>query len=100
MVLVLIFMVVTPLLQVGYRVEVPPVVDTAAPPPGTAIGRGLAANGGNPLFVTADGEVPYGDALVFFDLCRSAGSGRLAVVLRDLGGDPAAAASSSGGSAR
>ena len=33
LVLLIIFMVVTPLLQMGYEVQVPPKVESAAPPP-------------------------------------------------------------------
>ena len=118
LVLLIIFMVVTPLLQVGYRVEVPPVVDAVAPPPPgeqlvarldregrtwlngrelapdelrQAIARSLVGRAERPLFVAVDDDVRYGAAVDFLDLCRSAGSGRLAVVLSELGAAPAEA---------
>ena len=102
LVLLIIFMVVTPLMQMGYEAQVPPKVTTAAPPPMTddqvivrldAEGRPwinkqmvpmaqfptrlrdvLTGRSSKVVFFAADGELEYDKVANFMDLCRNNGA--------------------------
>ena len=111
LVLLIIFMVVTPLLQVGYRVEVPPAVESAAPPPedqivvrlaadgtrflnataypsqasfGRALERAMKGRSDRIVFFAAEGAVPYGEVADFLDACRDHGAVRIGMVVDEL----------------
>ncbi len=111
LVLLIIFMVVTPVLRVGYEASVPPKAREGGviPPVGQLVLR-LAADGElyinteriangtfvarlrevlkgrehEPAFVAASGRVPYQKVMAFVDLCRDAGAENLAIVLDEL----------------
>jgi len=111
LVLLIIFMVITPLLQMGYTVQVPPKVTTVQPNPlddqvivrmdaqgqtfinKTAIsmndfpGRlkeALKGRSSKVVFFAADGELPYDKVASFMDLCRNNGADNLGIVFDDL----------------
>ena len=121
LVLLIIFMVAVPLLQMGYPVQVPPKVETAAPPPsedqiivrmdpqgqtyinkqlvpyaefGGALRQALTGRASKVVFFAADGELPYDKVAAFMDLCRDNGAENLGIVFDDLkaGGGAAAPA--------
>jgi len=112
LVLLIIFMVIQPMLQVGYDVETPPEVKSATPPPQTSDqviirmdenGRTFinkveipraqfaerlrsAMNGREKklAFFAADGELSFEKVVNFMDLCRNNGAQKLGIVFEDL----------------
>jgi len=111
LVLLIIFMVVTPLLQMGYNVQVPPKVETAAPPPsddqiivrmdaagqtflnkqmipisefGSQLAQALQGRQSKVIFFAADGDLEYGKVTNFMDICRNNGAENLGIVFDDL----------------
>ena len=116
LVLLIIFMVVTPILQMGYEVQVPPKVESAVPPPtsdqvivrmdldGTtwinkmAIPKNefparlqeiLKGRQTRVIFFAADGELPYDQVADFMDVCRHNGADNLGIVFEDMRANPA-----------
>jgi biopolymer transport protein TolR len=113
LVLLIIFMVITPILQVGYDTKVPPKVDTPtnAPPPVDQVIVRIDADGrmyinkeevtqANVLqrlrdvlkgreskvtFFAAAGDLPYDRVINFMDVVKEAGAQNLGIVLEDLG---------------
>jgi biopolymer transport protein TolR len=120
LVLLIIFMVVTPLLQMGYEVQVPPKVESAAPPPDmsdqivvrmdasgnkyinkqmipdaqfpTRLGEVLKGRQSKVVFFAADGELDYGKVTTFMDEVRDNGVQNLGIVFEDIRPAGAAAA--------
>jgi biopolymer transport protein ExbD len=120
LVLLIIFMVVTPLLQMGYEVQVPPKVESAAPPPqvndqiivrmdaegrkfinkqvvsdAEFTGRLTTAMQGRQskvVFFAADGELDYDRVANFMDQVRDAGVQNLGIVFEDIKATPGAPA--------
>ena len=111
LVLLIIFMVVTPLLQMGYEVQVPPKVESVAPPPmddqiivrmdaegrryinktvvpeadfGARLREAMTNRASKVVFFAADGELPYDQVATFMDLCRDNGAQNLGIVFEDL----------------
>jgi len=112
LVLLIIFMVITPLVQVGYDTKVPPKTEsTAAPPPSTDqiiirletdgrifINKEEVAERDFPnrlrdvlknreskvTFFAAAGELPYDRVMAFMDVCRNAGAQNIGIVLEEL----------------
>ena len=111
LVLLIIFMVAVPLLQMGYAVQVPPKVTTAIPTPdadqiivrldeqGHAFinktqveqadfeGRlrsALTGRQSKVVFFAADGELSYDKVATFMDLVRDAGAQNLGIVFDDM----------------
>jgi biopolymer transport protein TolR len=111
LVLLIIFMVVTPLLQMGYQVQVPPKVEAAAPPPSgdqlivrmdaegktyinklqispqefpTRLQEALRGRTSKVIFFAADGELSYDKVADFMDLCRDNGAENLGIVFEDM----------------
>ena len=112
LVLLIIFMVIQPMLQMGYEVETPPEVKSATPPPQNSeqVIIRMAADGKtfiNKLeiprtqfaerlrtamtgrekklaFFAADGELTYEKVVEFMDLCRNNGAQNLGIVFDDL----------------
>ena len=112
LVLLIIFMVVTPLLQRGYETKVPPKQVTNTPPPTNLdqIVVRLDANGGmyinkeqyperdflnkleeitkgrenKVVFFAADGNLTYDKVARFMDMCNEAGAKNLGIVLDDI----------------
>ncbi|HEV7668209.1 MAG TPA: biopolymer transporter ExbD [Thermoanaerobaculia bacterium] len=118
LVLLIIFMVITPLIQMGYPVQVPPKVESAQPPPssdqlivrmddkGTTfinkvsvplpefpgkLKEALTGRSSKVIFFAADGDLEYGRVADFMDMCRDAGAENLGIVFDDLDGPGAAA---------
>jgi len=126
LVLLIIFMVVTPLLQMGYEVQVPPKVESAAPPPDMSdqivvrmdasgnkyinkqmipsaefpakLGEVLRGRQSKVVFFAADGELDYGKVSGFMDEVRNNGVENLGIVFDDIrpAGAGAAAAAPAG----
>jgi biopolymer transport protein ExbD len=124
LVLLIIFMVVTPLLQMGYEVQVPPKVESAAPPPdmsdqiivrmdlngakyinkqrlsdaefGAKLGEVLKGRQSKVVFFAADGELDYGKVAAFMDEVRDNGVQNLGIVFDDIRPGAAAAAATGG----
>lgn len=124
LVLLIIFMIITPIVQVGYAVQVPPKVETSAPVPQDsnqvivrldAEGRPwinktmlsmndfpaklrevLTGRSSKVIFFAADGELEYDRVAQFMDLCRDNGAQNLGIVFEDMRG-PGAAAGLGGG---
>jgi len=119
LVLLIIFMVITPMLQMGYEVNTPPEVESAVPPPSTdqiilrmddqkriyinkevilpsEFAQRLEATMKNReskmVFFAASGELPFGDVAEFLDLCRNSGAQNLGIVFDELSATAAAAA--------
>jgi len=111
LVLLIIFMVVTPILQMGYEAQVPPKVESAVPPPssdqvivrldlnggtwinkqaiprnefGTRLHEVLSGRQTKMVFFAADGELPYDQVADFMDLCRHNGADNLGIVFEDM----------------
>src|SRR5262245_60499218 len=111
LVLLIIFMVVTPLTQMGYGVQVPPKVETAVPTPpsdqlivrmdaegrtfinkeqipysefGRRLQQALTNRGSKVIFFAADGSQTYGKVADFMDLCRDSGAQNLGIVFDDM----------------
>jgi biopolymer transport protein ExbD len=119
LVLLIIFMISVPLLQMGYPVQVPPKIQTAAPPPvqedqiivrmdaqgqtfinntqfpyrdfGGKLQQALTGRQSKVVFFAADGELAYDKVADFMDLCRDSGAENLGIVFDDLRGGPQAA---------
>jgi biopolymer transport protein ExbD len=120
LVLLIIFMVITPLLQMGYEVQVPPKVEGRIAPTATEnqvivrldhegnsfinkaripknefpgkLREILAGRSQKVVFFAADGELPYDQVADFMDLCRDNGAENLGIVFEDLRGGGAAPA--------
>jgi biopolymer transport protein TolR len=114
LVLLIIFMISVPLLQMGYPVQVPPKIQTAAPPPmqedqiivrmdaqgqtfinkaqipyrdfGGKLQQALTGRQSKVVFFAADGELTYDKVADFMDLCRDSGAENLGIVFDDLRG--------------
>jgi biopolymer transport protein ExbD len=111
LVLLIIFMVATPITQMGYGVQVPPAVHGPTPPPAGQLvvrldGQGriflnreeiaapafpgrlrqALANRAGVIFFAANGDLPYGQVADFMDLCRDNGARSLGIVFEELGG--------------
>ena len=120
LVLLIIFIVVTPMTQVGYDVQVspekegPPVPvppldqlvvrldaeeriflnqeQIAYPELGTRLRQAMTNRGSKLVFFAADGKLTYGKVAAFMDLCRDSGAENLGIVFEDL--EPGAGAGS------
>ena len=127
LVLLIIFMVITPIVQMGYGVQVPPKVETSAPVPQDsnqvivrldADGRPwinkqqlsmadfpaklrevLTGRSSKVVFFAADGELTYDRVADFMDICRDNGAQNLGIVFEDMRSGPAAASAIGGGAA-
>lgn len=127
LVLLIIFMVITPIVQMGYAVQVPPKVETAAPVPQDSnqiivrldaeerpwinkqmlsmsefpakLHEALTGRSSKVIFFAADGELDYEKVARFMDVCRDSGAQNLGIVFEDMRGPGAAAAGLGGGSA-
>ncbi len=114
LVLLIIFMVITPILQMGYDTKVPPKSESTAPPPSMTdqIILRLEADGrifinkeevsesyfparlrdiikgreSRVVFFAASGDAVYDRVLSFMDLCKNNGAANLGIVLEELGG--------------
>ena len=114
LVLLIIFMVITPIVQVGYAVQVPPKVETSVPVPQDsnqvivrldAEGRPwinkqmlsmsdfpaklrevLTGRSSKVIFFAADGELEYDRVAQFMDICRDNGAQNLGIVFEDMRG--------------
>jgi len=123
LVLLIIFMVAVPLLQMGYPVQVPPKVETAAPPPqsddqvivrmdaqgsmfinktmypenefGPKLREAMTGRASKVVFFAADGDLLFDKVAHFMDLCRNNGADNLGIVFDDL--RPGAASSAPAG---
>ena len=110
LVLLIIFMVVTPVVRSGYETSVPPVSKTTSNEPtgdlvvrleadgglfinrepvtpgtfATRLQQILQGRGSRPTFVAAAGMVPYQKVVSLMALCREAGAANLAVVVDEL----------------
>jgi biopolymer transport protein TolR len=111
LVLLIIFMVAVPLLQMGYAVQVPPKVTTAIPQPDAdqiivrlddqghsfinkfqveqadfpgRLRQLLTNRQSKVVFFAADGELPYDKVATFMDIVRDAGAQNLGIVFDDL----------------
>jgi biopolymer transport protein ExbD len=118
LVLLIIFMVITPLIQMGYPVQVPPKVESAQPPPSSdqlivrmddqgvtyinkvrvplaefpaKLSEALTGRSSKVIFFAADGDLEYGKVADFMDICRDSGAENLGIVFDDLDGPGAAA---------
>ena len=119
LVLLIIFMVITPIVQLGYDVQVPPKLESAAAPvldenqvivrmdreglmyinklqvpagdfPGR-LQQALTGRSKKVVFFAADGELQYDRVADFMDLVRDNGAENLGIVFEDIGRTPAAA---------
>lgn len=125
LVLLIIFMVITPIVQMGYAVQVPPKVETSAPVPQDsnqvivrldAEGRPwinkqmismsdfpaklrevLTGRSSKVIFFAADGELEYDRVAQFMDVCRKNGAQNLGIVFEDMRPGGGAAAGLGGG---
>ena len=111
LVLLIIFMVAVPLLQMGYAVQVPPKVTTATPQPDAdqiivrldeqghawinktpveqadfqgRLRTALTGRQSKVVFFAADGDLPYDKVATFMDLTRDAGAQNLGIVFEDM----------------
>ena len=110
LVLLIIFMVVTPVLRAGFETSVPPASKTTSTQPtgdlvvrldadgalfinrepvtpgtfATRLQHILREHGSRPTFVSAAGTVPYQRVVSLMALCREAGAANLAVVVNEL----------------
>jgi biopolymer transport protein ExbD len=111
LVLLIIFMVAVPLLQMGYAVQVPPKVTTATPTPDAdqiivrldeqghafinktpveeadfpgKLRTALTGRQNKVVFFAADGELPYDKVATFMDMTRNAGAQNLGIVFEDM----------------
>lgn len=126
LVLLIIFMVITPIVQMGYAVQVPPKVETAAPVPQDSnqiivrldaqerpwinkqmlsmndfpgkLREALTGRSSKVIFFAADGELEYDKVAKFMDVCRDNGAQNLGIVFEDLRGSGAAAGLGGGSS--
>jgi len=114
LVLLIIFMVITPILQVGYDSKVPPKSDNVVTPPSVTdqIILRIEADGrifinkeevtesyfpvrlrdvikgreSRVIFFAASGDAVYDRVLLFMDLCKNNGASNLGIVLEEMGG--------------
>jgi biopolymer transport protein TolR len=112
LVLLIIFMVIQPMLQVGYQVETPPEVKSTTPPPqnneqviirmdaegktfinkeevpkarfAERLRTAMTGREKKLAFFAADGELTYDKVVEFMDLCRNNGAQNLGIVFDDL----------------
>ena len=112
LVLLIIFMVIQPMLQVGYEVETPPEVKSSQPPPPSSeqiiirmdaegktfinkeevprirfaerLKTAMTGREKKLAFFAADGELSYEKVVDFMDLCRNNGAQNLGIVFDDL----------------
>lgn len=112
LVLLIIFMVITPLVQVGYDTKVPPKTESAQTPPPAADQIIIRMEGDGRLFINkeevaekdfpvrlrdvlknreskvtffaAAGDLPYDRVMTFMDMCRNAGAQNIGIVLEEL----------------
>lgn len=112
LVLLIIFMVIQPMLQVGYEVETPPKVHTNQPLPqnneqiiirmdiegktfinkeevprirfAERLKTAMTGREKKLAFFAADGELTYDKVVEFMDLCRNNGAEKLGIVFEDL----------------
>jgi biopolymer transport protein TolR len=111
LVLLIIFMVAVPLLQMGYAVQVPPKVTTATPQPDAdqiivrldeqghafinktpveeadfpgRLRNALTGRQNKVVFFAADGELAYDKVATFMDMTRNAGAQNLGIVFEDM----------------
>ena len=112
LVLLIIFMVIQPMLQMGYEVETPPEVKSATPPPQNSeqviirmdadgktfinklevprtqfaerLRTAMTGREKKLAFFAADGELSYEKVVEFMDLCRNNGAQNLGIVFDDL----------------
>ena len=112
LVLLIIFMVIQPMLQVGYEVETPPKVHTNQPLPqnneqiiirmdaegktyinkeevprirfAERLKTAMTGREKKLAFFAADGELSYDKVVEFMDLCRNNGAEKLGIVFEDL----------------
>lgn len=111
LVLLIIFMCLTPVIQLGHPVQVPPTQKgPAAPPPDSQLilrldrngkihlnsleiprfqlaaklGEVMATRSTKVVFLAADGELDYGQVADFLDLCRASGVSNIGIVFEDL----------------
>src|SRR5262245_29330526 len=119
LVLLIIFMVITPMLQMGYDVNTPPEVESAAPVISedqiilrmdeegrifinretilpSEFAQRLQATMKNReskmVFFAAAGDLPFGKVAEFLDLCRNSGASNLGIVFDELSANQAASA--------
>src|SRR6476661_4777678 len=94
LVLLIIFMVAVPLLQMGYSAQVPPKIETATPPPSEdqIIVRMDAAGS---TYINKQ-LIPYDKFVDFMDVVRNSGAENLGIVFDDLKSGPGAAAAPAG----
>jgi biopolymer transport protein ExbD len=125
LVLLIIFMVAVPLLQMGYAVQVPPKVESAAPPPqmsdqvivrmdaqgqtyinkslipraqfGGRLREAMTGRQSKVVFFAADGELEYDKVADFMDECRDNGAENLGIVFEDMRGPAAGGAGAPAG---
>ena len=116
LVLLIIFMVIQPMLQVGYEVETPPKVHTNQPLPqnneqiiirmdaegktyinkeevprirfAERLKTAMTGREKKLAFFAADGELSYDKVVEFMDLCRNNGAEKLGIVFEDLRPEP------------
>ncbi|HEV2846624.1 MAG TPA: biopolymer transporter ExbD [Thermoanaerobaculia bacterium] len=119
LVLLIIFMVTVPLLQMGYNVQVPPKVETQVTPPmqedqiivrmdangqmfinkqaipkndfAGRLRQALTGRQSKVVFFAADGELQYDKVADFMDVVRDNGAENLGIVFDDMRGGPAPA---------
>jgi len=112
LVLLIIFMVIQPMLQMGYEVDTPPKVTSTTPPPQNSeqviirmdadgktfinkeeiprarfaerLKTAMTGRESKLAFFAADGELPYDKVVEFMDLCRNNGAQNLGIVFDDL----------------
>ncbi|HEY0514617.1 MAG TPA: biopolymer transporter ExbD [Thermoanaerobaculia bacterium] len=119
LVMLIIFMVSVPLLQMGYGAQVPPKVESAVPTPnedqiivrmdsagqtfinkmpvpyanfGGVLRQTLTGRAQKVVFFAADGELPFDKVVDFMDLVRNSGADNLGIVFDDLRAPGGAAA--------
>jgi biopolymer transport protein TolR len=114
LVLLIIFMVIVPVLQMGYEATTPKKVESAVPPPmksdqiivrmdasgrtfinkeeipitsfATRLRSATTGREKDVVFFAADGDLEYGKVANFMDLCRNNGAENLGIVFDDLKG--------------
>jgi len=118
LVLLIIFMVITPIIQMGYEVQVPPKVESVVPAPSDdqvivrmdingnrfinkqmysesefpqRLRTALTGRKTKVIFFAADGDLEYDKVANFMDVCRDNGAENLGIVFEDMRGAPAAA---------
>jgi len=124
LVMLIIFMVSVPLLQMGYGAQVPPKVESAVPTPnedqiivrmdaqgqtfinktpvpyanfGGALHQAMTGRSQKVVFFAADGELSFDKVVDFMDLVRNNGAENLGIVFDDLRQGGGAAAAPAGG---